>query len=125
MIIRDAKELAGQFHDMQRSKKFRRLWPRWQDYVEEKWPHFVDAVRRTYSELLGKAHVKQEDKDLMYEALLTEAPGSIDPRADTTLQIAPNTQQFIGDKHENQTISDVFGDHGSFKNALKSRTALH
>lgn len=126
MIQKDAEELAGQFYEENlRSPKFRMTWKRDLDYVREKWPHFVDQVRKTYAELLKMNHVSDADKELMYEALISEAPAANSAKADTTLQIAKNSQNFTGDKKENVHIADTYGNQSDLKQMLKGSTAIH
>lgn len=135
MIVHDAKEFAGVFYDQNRSAKFRATWPNQDQYVLQCWPHFVEHVRKAYAEMLTRNDVTQAMKDQIYAALIADAPGASQADADAPLQLAPNTQQFHGDAHENKVIEDAWtkaavkGPKGPLlpiaKRLLKGSTSLH
>jgi hypothetical protein len=115
MMIQDAKELAGQFHGLDRSEKFRTNWPDEYKFASSNWKTFIEAVIQSYAVLLGRANVPEEDKHRMYVARLMWEKLSVGKERDNRIQIAPNTQQFVGDKFENRKIKENFGTHGNFR----------
>lgn len=109
MIVHDAKEFAGVFYEQSRSAKFRATWPSQDSYVRANWQHFVVHVRSVYAQMLGRADVPQKQKDLIYDALIADAAGAHAPDAELPLQLAPDTQAFVGDSKENALIDDAYG----------------
>lgn len=110
MIVKDAKELAGQFFEKNRTVKFRATWRSDRQFVDACWPRFVQAVRAAYADLLKQDRVNQNDKDAMFRALIADvAEGSQSPHATEPLQLAPNTQAFEGDKGEHRHTIENFG----------------
>ena len=127
MIEHDAKEMAGVFHGQNRSEKFRINWPDEDEFVEAEWRSFVVAVRAMYAERLGDEKESPERKRKFYLAIMVERAYSEGLKqqgreADTRLQLAPNTQQFVGDKYENRKIAEKFGNRPNLR-ALFKRTA--
>lgn len=119
MLIHDAKELAGQFHGLDRSEKFRTNWPDEYKFASAMWKTFVEAVIQSYAMLLGRDHVPEEDKRRMYVArLMWEKLAQASPQRDTRLQLSPGTQQFSGDPFENKRIARDFGSHGNLRAAF-------
>lgn len=118
MVAHDCKEFAGQFFDMDRSEKFRASWDAIgktvrkspQDcFVDHAWKHFIVHVRAWYAEKLKNPGIPEKEKDKLHKAMLLEAILGADQNAESPVQLAPNTQQFIGDKHENTHIADTYG----------------
>src|SRR6185437_12075620 len=109
MIQKDAHEMAGVFHGMNRSQKFRINWPDEDTFATANWKSFVAAVRQMYSERLGNPGTPQEDARRMYLALLLERAWGAGQLAmgiepDMQLQLSPGTQQFEGDPQENRKV---------------------
>lgn len=128
MLQKDAAEMAGTFHGMSRSKKFRANWPNENDFAATNWKSFVAAVRQMYSERLGNPSTKPDDARKMYLALLIERAWSegqikLGMTPDTQLQLSPGTQQFEGDKRENLKIAEQFGDRPNLRAKLKAGAA--
>lgn len=70
LIRLQAKEMAGQFYDMnQRSLRFRVENPEQDEFVANHWPHFVDAGIQMLGMLLHDHSVPQYQKDMIYEEL--------------------------------------------------------
>lgn len=114
MIQRDAKEIAGVFHGESRSVKFRANWPNEYDFVDANWKSFVAAARGMYAERLSNPKTPAEDARKMHLAILLERAYSEGIRqqggeSDNRLQIALNTQQFVGDPIENRKIVEQYG----------------
>lgn len=123
-IVHDAKELAGCFYEKNRSDKFRASWPNQMTYVNTKWPHFVQGVREGYAELLGHPGTPEDMKERIYEALLDNATEVHSDSAASPIQIAKNSQQFIGDRYENRKIIEAAGrEAASLASRLRSTTA--
>jgi hypothetical protein len=125
MLIHDARELAGQFHGQNRSAKFRANWPDEYKFARAAWKNFVEAAIQSYAHLLGMDHVSETDKHRMYVARLMWERLQDDPNAerDNRLQLAPNTQQFVGDPFENRKIKENFGTHQTLRAALMNSAA--
>ena len=109
MIVHDAKEFAGTFYEHNRSDKFRATWPDQRDYVRQNWKHFVVHVRAVYADMLTRNDVPQEQKDRIYDALLHDARKSHTDAAEQPLQLAPNTEAFVGDRRENTRTVETYG----------------
>lgn len=133
MVRKDAEEFAGQFYDQCRSKKFRLAWTEiglrtGRDpqlvFVDQQWGHFVEHVRMKYAEMLTMEKVSEPDKYRIHQALIVQATlGAMSQHA--PVQMAPGTQQFEGEKHENNQISQSFGDYAEpalVKRLLSSTT---
>lgn len=119
MIDHDCKEFAGAFFEEDRSKKFRRTWNTVgklskrsaQDcFVDHAWKHFVVHVRAWYADKLASPNVSEKEKEKLHKALIIEYQRGQSKEAKDVIQMAPNTQQFIGDKTENKHISETYGD---------------
>ena len=123
MIRDDAKEVAGQFHNMNRSEKFRVNWPNEYYFAESEWKSFVEAVRLMYTERLADPLTSDAEKRKLHLALVIEHMVAQAGEADNRLQIKPNTQQFVGDPFENRKIKNQFGTAPDLKAAMKNSTA--
>jgi hypothetical protein len=134
MVRKDAEEIAGQFYDQCRSKKFRLAWTEvglragrdpQRCFAESKWQNFVEHVRTVYVELMTKDHVAEADKYRMHQANIVQAIFGIESQA-APVQLAPSTQQFVGDKYENRKTSENFGDYAEphLVNKLMASTAI-
>lgn len=119
MLCNDAKQIAGVFHGMNRSPKFRVNWPNEYVFADANWKTFIEAARAMYAERLGDKSTSDVDKRRMHLAMVLQTMAEQGAEKDTRLQLAPNTQQFAGDKYENRKIVDRFGKHsGTFKDLL-------
>lgn len=127
MLCNDAKELAGQFHGMNRSDKFRANWPDEYAFAECNWRNFIEAARSYYAQLLGDAQVSEYDKHRMFLAIaLWDQAAKTAPESYPGIQLAPGTQQFEGDKYENRKIAETWGRHSmTFKELLMHSTMYH
>jgi hypothetical protein len=124
MLINDAKELAGQFHGMDRSEKFRTNWPDEYKFATNNWKSFVQEVLTAYAMLMGGKNVDEVDKHRMYVARLMWEKMTEGKEKNTGLQIAKGSQQFVGDPYENRKIKRDFGSHGNFRAWLMNKTAI-
>lgn len=125
MFYNDAKQIAGEFHNMNRSKKFRKNWPNEYLFAESEWKTFIAATRQLYVNRLGDPKTLPSDAKRIFHALYLERIASQGQEQDTRLQLAPNTQQFEGDKYENRKIADQFGmQSNSFAELALGTTAL-
>lgn len=109
MLCSDAKQVAGVFHGMNRSPKFRRNWPNEYVYADANWRTFMEATRKMYAARLGDPKIKPEEARKIHLALVLEAMTSKDAEKDNRLQLEPNTQQYVGDPFENKKIINDFG----------------
>lgn len=119
MIDHDCKEFAGAFFEEDRSKKFRKTWNEVgkltkrsaQDcFVDHAWKHFVVHVRAWYASRLSNPVLPEKEAVKLHRALLIEYMRGQSKDAKDVLQLAPGTQQFVGDKNENKHISEQYGD---------------
>lgn len=109
MIVHDAKEFAGEFYDCNRSMKFRTSWPSQDGFVKLNWPNFVEHVRSVYAKMLGLPSFPEAEKQKIYAALIAEAPANRSDTALSPLQLAPNTEAFVGDRRENAKTDEAYG----------------
>jgi len=123
MLCNDAKQMAGEFHGMERSEKFRINWPDEDEFAKSEWRNFVEATIQLYVEQLKDPKVSPTDKRRLHLAIVLNAMAAKDQPKDNRLQLAPNTQQFVGDKYENRKIADKFGNAPNYRAALKRATA--
>ncbi len=128
ILYNDAKQIAGVYHGTNRSLKFRVNWPNEYDFAESEWKNFIVAARAMYAERLGDPKTPPDEARKMFLALALErmvAQGQqmdgIEP--DNRLQLAPNTQQFEGDKRENAKILENFGARPNLRAVLKGGAA--
>lgn len=125
MLYNDAKQFAGVFHGMQRSRKFRKNWPNEYLFAESEWKTFVVATRQMYLERIADPKTLPSDAKKMFQALYLERLASQNQEADQRLQLTPNTQQFEGDPYENKKIVDKFGaQSNTFHELAMGTTAL-
>lgn len=125
MLYKLAYRMAGEMHGMDRSEKFRKNWPNEYVYAESEWKTYIGAARKMFLELISKETTPEYEKKRMFHALLLERMAAEGQEADNRLQLAPNTQQFVGDKYENKKIAEKFGtDSNSFAKLALGSTAL-
>ncbi|HLH92078.1 MAG TPA: hypothetical protein VKX28_26900 [Xanthobacteraceae bacterium] len=120
LVENDAKKVAGEFHGMKRSAKFRAMWPNEYVFAEQNWKNFVVAVRMMYAERLADQKTRPEEAETMFRALCVQAMMGAGPNAPAPIQSLPNTENFVGDKTENKVIDESFGV-GQGPGSLKSR----
>lgn len=125
MICNDAKQVAGVFHGMNRSAKFRRNWPNEYVFADANWKTFMEATRKMYAERLADPKTPPADARKMHLALVLETMIAQETETDNRLQLAPNTQQFVGDPFENKKIVEKFGQQSNtLKEILLGSSAL-
>ncbi len=118
MLCEDAKRVAGEFHTMNRSEKFRVNWPDEYQFAESEWRNFIEAVHQMYAEQLGDPDTSPHDARRMFLAIvLWKKIGEVHP-TDNRLQLSPNTLQFEGDKYENKKIVETYGKGQNLRAAL-------
>lgn len=126
MLCNDAKQIAGVFHGENRSAKFRANWPNEYVFADANWKNFVVAARAMYAERLGDPKTPPADARKMHLALVLQAMISESHMVQTPIQLAPNTQQFVGDPFENRKIVEAWGKRSdTFRDLLLSSTRLH
>lgn len=109
MLCNDAKKFAGEFHNQNRSIKFRANWPNEYPFADANWKTFIEATRALYAERLGDPKTPQDDARKMHLAIVLWSKMETMVEPDGRLQLKPNTQQFEGDKFENRKIVESFG----------------
>lgn len=121
MLCNDAKQIAGVFHGMNRSAKFRRNWPNEYVFADANWKNFMESARAMYAERLGDPKTPPSDARKMHLALVLQTMAEQGVEKDNRLQLAPNTQQFEGDPFENRKIVEQWGKQSNtFKELLMS-----
>ena len=122
MIYNDAKQVAGVFHGMNRSEKFRVNWPDEDRFADANWKTFVEATRQMYAAKLGDPKTSKTDARKIHKALVLEAMISKGKETDNRLQLHPNSQQFDGDRKENLKILEQFGKRPNLRAFLMNTT---
>jgi hypothetical protein len=122
-LYNDAKQIAGEFHGMERSAKFRVNWPDENKFAESEWKNFVEAAIQIYVAKLADPKATPEEKRFCHLAIVLNAKMAEGREKDQRLQIAPNTQQFVGDKYENKKILEKFGTKPNYRAMLKNTAA--
>lgn len=126
MLCNDAKKMAGEFHGMNRSEKFRINWPNEYRFADANWKSFIESARQMYAVRLGDPKTPPKEARMMHLALVLQAQMGDGVETDNRLQIAPGTQQFEGDKAENRSILEKFGKRPNIRAALMNATStLH
>ena len=123
MLCEDAKKIAGEYHGQKRSAKFRINWPDEYKFASANWRTFVASARKMYADRLGDPKTKTEDARMMHLALVLQAKMAQGAETDNRLQLAPNTQQFVGDAYENKKIVEQFGVKRNVRAALMNNIA--
>lgn len=123
MLCNDARKIAGEFHTLNRSAKFRVNWPDEYKFADANWKTFVSAARQMYADRLGDPKTPPADARKMHLALVLQAQMAQGSETDNRLQLAPGTQQFEGDRFENKKILDQFGARPNLRAALMNATA--
>ena len=122
MLYNDAKQIAGEFHNMERSEKFRLNWPDEDQFAESEWRNFVQAARALYTQRLADPATAEHDKQRIFKALVLERKIAEGKETDNRLQIMPDSQQFWGDKYENRKILEHFGKAPNLRAYLRRST---
>jgi hypothetical protein len=123
MLLSDAKRMAGEFHNMTRSEKFRANWPDEYKFANSEWRNFVEATITFYAELLGKPETSEYLKSRMHKAIVLWARIGKEMPKDNRIQLQPGTLQFEGDPHENKKILETYGRGQNVRAALLNSTA--
>ena len=88
LLYKDAMEIAGVYHGMNRSEKFRINWPDEYAFAEANWKIFVGAARAMYASRLGDPKTPPNDARKMHIALVLQAMASRgEQEKDTRLQL--------------------------------------
>ncbi len=119
-----AREIAGEFYDMNRSDKFRTNWPNQEEFAKSEWRSFVVSARTMLTEILTRDNVPVKEKDKIAQALIIERHISDGQETDNRLQIMKDSQQFAGDKFENRKILEKFGKAPNMRAYLRRSTAV-
>src|ERR1700733_13020738 len=86
MLCNDAKQIAGLFHGMNRSIRFRANWPDEYLFADANWKTFVVAARAMYAERLADPKTPPADARKMHLALVLEQQASKGPEKDNRHQ---------------------------------------
>lgn len=126
MLCSDAKQVAGEFHGMNRSAKFRANWPSEYVFADAEWKNFVEAVRTMYAVRLRDPKTPPAEARRMHLAIVLHTMAEQGAEKDPRIQLAPNSQQFVGDPYENRKIVNDYGKHSNtFKDLLLGSTRFH
>jgi hypothetical protein len=123
MLCNDAKQIAGVFHNQNRSAKFRVNWPDEYKFAEANWKTFMEAARVLYAQRLGDPKTPPADARKIHLALVLDSMAQKAGETDNRLQLAPGTQQFEGDPFENKKIIEKFGKVPNLRAALMNSIA--
>lgn len=123
VFYQDAEQIAGEFHGMNRSEKFRINWPDEKIFVKANWRTFLEAARQMYAAALGDPKTPPGQARQMHLAIVLHDMIGHGKEADMRLQLAPGTQQFEGDKRENLLTVDKFGRTPNFRAQLAAGAA--
>jgi hypothetical protein len=119
MLCEDAKQIAGEFHTMNRSNKFRQNWPNEYLFADSQWKSFVEACRTMYAQRLADPKTPPAEARRMHLALVLQSMVQHSgAEVDNRLQIAPGTLQFDGDPFENKKIAETFRQPNTLKDLL-------
>lgn len=125
MIHHDTQEIAGEFFEQRRSRKFRRHFTTegqkrgmsaetW--FVKSEWNNFEGAIPEFYgARLNAESDIFEKDekiRDRMFKALIliSMMTNARNGRKAEGLQATPGTQAFEGDKADHTYISENLGD---------------
>lgn len=126
MFRNDAKQIAGLFHNMNRSDKFRANWPNEYTFADMEWKNFIEATRQMYVEQLADPTVSQYKKRRMHLAIVLWSMCEQGSMKDPRIQLTLDTQQFAGDKFENKKIIENFGrQSNTFKELMLGTAKFH
>ncbi len=123
MLCNDAKQFAGEFYGLERSPKFRANWPNEYDFADANWKTFVEPTRMLYAARLADPKTPPADARKMHLALVLQAMMAAGQEKDNRLQIFPDSQQFVGDRRENQKIIEKFGTRQNLRAGLMNSAA--
>lgn len=123
MLYHDAKQIAGEYYDMDRSEKFRINWPDQYKYADANWKTFVVDTRKMYAALLSDPKTPPEKAKRISQVLILERMVAEGQETDNRLQLSRNTQQFVGDRYENRKIMERFGKKPNLRAALMNSVA--
>lgn len=89
-----AKEIAGEFYDgYQRSLRFRTENPDQDAFVNEHWPHYVQAAKGALTQLMLQPNTPQHQKDAIEAELIEHYERSLNPNAREVLQVDLNPRE--------------------------------
>lgn len=84
LVAETAKGVAGAFYEIAASESddFYRMYPKEKDFIRKEWSRFIDIAKKQLSAMLGMAHVDENQKAQIFDALIKHAslPGNIDKR---------------------------------------------
>ena len=118
MLIHDAREMAGTYHGMERSEKFRVNWPSEDAFAAANWKTFVEPVRQMYAERLNDPKLSPAEGRKFHLALVLQAMMGKGEQTDDRLQVFKDTPTFYGDRQENIKILEKFGKTPNLRAAL-------
>ncbi len=73
LVAKTAKEMAAEFYDTAaRNNKFYKQWPHERIFVVHNWRYFVKLARACLTHLLTKPEYTEEQKELIFEALIMD-----------------------------------------------------
>lgn len=126
ILCQSAWNLAGEFHEWDRSPKFRANWPSAEAFAYANWRHFIEAAREVIASKLGDPNVDEYTKHRMFLAIcLYDQVAKVSPNFEG-IQLAPGTQQFEGDKRQNREITEQYGKRSdTFRDLLMASTRYH
>ena len=112
-----AREMAGQFFDLNRSPYFRALWGKSDKhqnrYVDNNWRSYIAPARQAMAAMLGDPTLPDENKQEIYAALCQDRLVEQLNRGGESgiLQVEPDSEQYEGSKTMHKDVEDIAG-HG-------------
>lgn len=112
LIRLQAKEIAGAEYDKLRvigSARFAKENPDQRRYVAEHWPHFVDAARKNLTQYMMQTTTPEDQKQVIFEALLEHTEQSQQANAVEVLQYSfqPREKEDVRFVDENPQLPSV------------------
>ena len=109
-----ARQFAGTFFEMNRSKRFRSIWgtsDKKQDYyIDKNWTYFIKPAKEVMVKMLTDPMVTQGQKDAIYLALCQEnVVAQLVAGESGSLQMEKDSEHFDGDKALNKDVDALDG----------------
>lgn len=123
LMCDNAKRIAGEFHNYNRSEKFRANWPDEYKFANSEWRNFIEAAHQNFVELIRRPDIPDNHKHEMFLAIVLWKQISQAKPGDNRIQLMPNTQQFEGDPYENRKIKETYGSHQNLRALLLNSAA--
>ena len=107
-----ARQFAGTFFELNRSKRFRSIWgtsdKKQNYYIDKNWAYFIQPAKECMTKMLTDPLVPQDQKDAVYLALCQEnAVTQLVTRESGSLQMEKDSEHFDGDKSLSRDVDNL------------------